>query len=62
MTKAAAFKLVCAWCKQLLGGDPTAPVISHGICHTCAAKLGVVLPPPERDEWDKPWVDLGGEG
>ena len=29
-------KVCCAWCGDFMSGDPTAVVVSHGICLGCA--------------------------
>ena len=59
-------KVICAWCGALLGcrGDPSAAVVSHGICRGCREQVllsaGVGLG-GEGSPWDA-WIDIGGEG
>ena len=69
------FKLVCAWCGVRLGGitagacfspeegpgGPT-PVVSHGICAACAERELAALVIAAEAPWERPWIDVGGEG
>lgn len=32
-------KLVCAWCRKHISGDPKDTEVSHGICARCAKSL-----------------------
>jgi hypothetical protein len=47
-------RAVCAWCgKTLVNGDPADPMVSHGICPSCArrwlhAGVQYAVVPPER--------------
>jgi hypothetical protein len=50
-------KLICAWCKQEMTGDPDDPVVSHGICIPCAHLFELDTPEPQerkRDERQDP--------
>ncbi len=58
-------KVECAWCKSLIGGDPQAKVVSHGICLDCMEReLAIIIDDPGKYDpsvWEA-WLDTGGEG
>jgi len=37
--KRAVMKLVCAWCREHIGGGTDSAEVSHGICRACKAIL-----------------------
>lgn len=37
--------VVCSWCGATIAGDPTAGVISHGMCRACLEKTEVEMGP-----------------
>lgn len=64
-------KKLCAWCFELIGGNPVDPETEYGVCRPC---LAYHIMAPERREtveyrryqerealWG-PWRDEGGEG
>jgi hypothetical protein len=34
-----AMKILCAWCGDLIRGEPTDPEVSHGICPRCKTEF-----------------------
>ena len=39
LSKIENFKVVCAWCKKPISGNPDATIISHGMCEKCAVEF-----------------------